>query len=45
MIRYIAPMEIRIRPGRISREAMLLMLLANPLLADPGKPVAGKPRK
>lgn len=40
MIRYIAPMEIKIRPGRISREALLLMLLANP-----GKPVVGKSRK
>lgn len=40
MIRYIAPMEIRIRPGQFSREALLLMLLANP-----GKPVVRKPRK
>jgi hypothetical protein len=40
MIRYVAPMEIRIRPGRLSREALLLMLLANP-----GRPVLKKPRK
>jgi hypothetical protein len=44
MIRYIAPMEIRIRPGKLSREALLLMLLANP-----GRPMlnagAKKPRR
>jgi hypothetical protein len=40
MIRYVAPMEIKIRPGRISREALLLMLLANP-----GKPLVRKPHK
>jgi hypothetical protein len=40
MIRYIAPMEIRVRPGHISKTALLLMLLANP-----GRPVLKKPRK
>jgi hypothetical protein len=42
MIRYVAPMEIRVRPGRISKEALLLMLLASP-----GRPMLGgkKPRK
>ena len=36
MIRYIPPVEIRVRPGRLSREALLLMLLAKP-----GRPVVG----
>lgn len=40
MIRYIAPMEVRVRPGRLSREALLLMLLMNP-----GRPVVRTPRK
>ena len=40
MLRYIAPVEIKVRPGRLSREALLLMLLTNP-----GRPVVGKPRK
>ena len=41
MIRYIAPMEIRIKPGQITREALLLLML----LANPGKPVVKKSGK
>lgn len=40
MIRYIAPVEVRVRPGRLSREALLLMLLMNP-----GRPVVKTSRK
>jgi len=40
MIRYVAPLEVRVRPGRLSKEALLLMLLMNP-----GRPVVKKPRK
>ncbi len=40
MIRYIPPVEIRLRPGRLSREALLLMLLLNP-----GRPLVAKGRK
>lgn len=34
MIRYIPPVEIKVRPGKLSREALLLMLLMKP-----GRPV------
>jgi len=44
MIRYIAPMEIRIRPGKLSREALLLMLLANTVRPSANSGVK-KPRK
>jgi len=40
MLRYIPPVEIKIRPGKLSREALLLMLLA-----QPGRPVAGGKRR
>ena len=38
MIRYIPPVEVRVRPGKLSREALLLMLLMNP-----GRPLVRKP--
>lgn len=41
MIRYIPPMEIRIKPGQLTREALLLLML----LANPGKPVVKQARK
>ena len=38
MIRYIPPVEIRVKPGQLSREALLLMLLMNPGRAFVRKP-------